>query len=1020
MLLSTISNYHWIENVALRSAKKTQKERTRYVNHTLFYPYVETTGSKHLPTSPRIRLMLMTMKEGYEASICDLVKHLLKEERGDDAEGDVGDDIDDQPARKRRRYAVRSITVNPRTVCDSIGVDLNSILNASKANRPLYDTFKEQLIADGNIHWRLHENGQNVCVMNDINTSTGVLLPASFVHVTCIKQDTEYIVKCSCDIFRLIQRAAKQEIPLVPAEDEIPDASFSCMHCRFFRDFLLNAHEEINREGAALSRPLSMVQKTISEMDVPVKLLGHVMPNATTKFSVRGEGEADYAIVTFNFRRGKCYTRCLDGMCGAKLLNKKKMPKKISITDNSKLCPHMATLYANFETWKGNFPGYFIDDAEENEDEEDEINAPAVDDLNMDDTGIQEGMENANFNMDTGLWEFPALSKHKPYLDFNNPSLIEHTQQRNDFISAQSFRRNTGLYSHMGLVTSVEGRMCQCGAGFDGVNPKLEGTATLYTRMGPLELRYYDHICRNGRCQIGFEEAAQEKGIFFWSSQTAAGDEIGWDFINQVMKTKISFTAFCDEMTRKYQTNNILAAPFMGRKTFIKWFFAWLAAFKLDFRQEIDRWCKYNPKILACDGTHIGVSIRHMHLGQPVTAVDDHDRTLPSKHKRFDRVLLPKKEPRKHLRYLTKKYLNKPFKPEEVLEPHEEELRTAQLLEFVNNMAEEALTDVIYCFATKSQHEEVITILAKLMYMLSGDAAMSSVVPFAGHPTLHNCIRDVQEGNLSPRNAEEMRHYCGEIVQLLHAAIKHECTTMITAFLEYLMLRIELVHSTNREIPDAREIPDTYNPGSGTCYYFSESGNQLRKMPTYKVSRPGKKKNYDDAPEVDDPCTKLYPSVSFGGFGYMFLWFCPIHGHAYGFHLIAGGEGRKDPFSSLYKYMETPPEHIFYDFACQLQEYCLNREPEMFKNTRFWHDLFHSITHLCGPNFKSGRVTGLEGINSEICEQVNGFLQCIKYTASHLSQQHFVFFVQFFLYLLNKDKTKKFEQQAAVAVAGHL
>ena len=117
-------------------------------------------------------------------------------------------------------------------------------------------------------------------------------------------------------------------------------------------------------------------------------------------------------------------------------------------------------------------------------------------------------------------------------------------------------------------------------------------------------------------------------------------------------------------------------------------------------------------------------------------------------------------------------------------------------------------------------------------------------------------------------------------------------------------------------------------------------------------------------------------------------------------------EGHKDPFSSVFKYMEKAPKHIYYDNACQLSEYCLNREPEFFKHIRFWHDLFHSIGHKCGLNFKSGRIHGLAGINSEICEQVNSFLQCIKYTGSHLSQENFIFFVQFFLHL--------------IAVAGHI
>ena len=76
----------------------------------------------------------------------------------------------------------------------------------------------------------------------------------------------------------------------------------------------------------------------------------------------------------------------------------------------------------------------------------------------------------------------------------------------------------------------------------------------------------------------------------------------------------------------------------------------------------------------------------------------------------------------------------------------------------------------------------------------------------------------------------------------------------------------------------------------------------------------------------------------------MFIWFCPIHGYTYGFHLIDGGEGRKDPFSSLFKFKEEMPEHIFYDFACGLSEYALNRAPSLFANTRFWHDV-----SFCGP-----------------------------------------------------------------------
>ena len=163
-----------------------------------------------------------------------------------------------------------------------------------------------------------------------------------------------------------------------------------------------------------------------------------------------------------------------------------------------------------------------------------------------------------------------------------------------------------------------------------------------------------------------------------------------------------------------------------------------------------------------------------------------------------------------------------------------------------------------------------------------------------------------------------------------------------------------------------------------------------------------------------------YPSVSFEGVGYLFLWFCPVHGHSYGFHLIAGGRDAKILLVLYSSTWRKAPKHIYYDNACQLSEYCLNREPEFFKHTRFWHDLFHSIGQKCGFNFKSGRIHGMAGINSETCEQVNSFLHCIKYTGFHLSQEHFIFFAQFFLHLMNEEKTKKFRSQATIAIAGHI
>ena len=122
--------------------------------------------------------------------------------------------------------------------------------------------------------------------------------------------------------------------------------------------------------------------------------------------------------------------------------------------------------------------------------------------------------------------------------------------------------------------------------------------------------------------------------------------------------------------------------------------------------------------------------------------------------------------------------------------------------------------------------------------------------------------------------------------------------------------KLDAIHSVNRPAPPTQEIPSTYNPPSGVAYYFTPSGEQVRKMPEYQVGASGKA-NYDDIPVVHDPCTKNYPGVITAGFGYMFLWFCPIHGHCYGFHLIAGGREEGTHFHLFSNTRRQCPRNYF-------------------------------------------------------------------------------------------------------------
>ena len=169
--------------------------------------------------------------------------------------------------------------------------------------------------------------------------------------------------------------------------------------------------------------------------------------------------------------------------------------------------------------------------------------------------------------------------------------------------------------------------------------------------------------------------------------------------------------------------------------------------------------------------------------------------------------------------------------------------------------------------------------------------------------------------------------------------------------------------------------------------------------------------------KVTSTCSKNYPIVGKKGTTYLFLWFCPLHGHCFGYHMIPIAEGRKDPSASLYLFKENAPEIVMYDFSCQLDEYVRNRESGFYSKTRFFHDIFHGYSHKCGSTFESNRLQGLNEVNTSICEQFNSFLQCIKKSSKLMTQVHYNFYVQFFIHLWNLKKEKSFKEKVDIKSA---
>lgn len=783
----------------------------------------------YLPSSPRNRLMF-TIDSNDHSPLSALLRHLLVKDNylQDGANSEHCEDHP-PPQKRRKKHTRRLVNITPQSVCQHIGDSLMSKLNCAATNRSIYMDFAEQLLTDGIIRWRHHSETEDTCIMNDYNSESGVLLPNSFVHVTCFNDPDDLLLKCTCTIYSLLQRTANQGQKLLPDDnvEVFPDAdSLTCMHCRFYRQYLLNAYEDSTSGTDSLSPALHKVKLSLQYINDPMQLVGSVLPHATTKFSVKDD-DGSTSLVHITFPQNKCYARCMNGMCAANLRNKKKIPKSFSFQDSDRLCPHFKTMVGQLDLLQSFFPNYF-----NNDDDRNDIGHMAQEQNNQDVNVLPE--KPATFNKETGLWDFPAVSKHKP-LEPNNPKFIDGVQRRTDFTTSQNMDALSGLYSGFTLIPNIidaqgNKRKCNCGDFYPDWEPVLKLTTTLFARNGAIQCKCYNMTCVHGipECELSYHEVAEQEGIFFYSDKTAAGDEIGHDFFNITDHGRLSMTAYCDQLSYRYKTTNLASRNFIAPNTFISWLFGWMAAMKIDFRKEVDPWCLHNPKVLACDGTHIGISLKHRNVEKSVTRPDTNEVLKPL-HKRNDRVLIKDVSSRKHLRYLCKKTLTK-LKREDYLDPDEENRRSLHLINYCQAHCEEDAHKFITAFVEDRLDDRIIKAMARFLYLVSGDAALSTVAPFGSHEVITKACDDSINGQCSAATMNDLRKWSTEIGELLVEAERSGSpieVEMVANFATHIIKRVVDIHGQDRPAPQPVRQVGTYDPRTGTAYYFTEHGDKV-------------------------------------------------------------------------------------------------------------------------------------------------------------------------------------------------
>ena len=528
-------------------------------------------------------------------------------------------------------------------------------------------------------------------------------------------------------------------------------------------------------------------------------------------------------------------------------------------------------------------------------------------------------------------------------------------------------------------------------------------------------MEVYGRTCMAGNCFRKYDGV--EDSLFRSSTVIACGYEIGWEFMESVMSSRQTFSGYRKVIQSRYERVSS-PFPFMSLNSFIKWWFSWASAMDIDFRQGCYS-CGKDINILAADGTKLGITMKQSSV-IPMETVED-PTVIQTSNRRYDRTLVNNAMDKTNRKNISK-YIHNLC--EHILGKNKTVTQN-EINNWETNLASLPLQIrmIIWTMLSNVQEMEKKAI-ASFLVVVNKDSSITNLIPISKLQETKAVLQALEGDNYANRIStfiQSTRFFFPELGDLMYTSSKlsgdGKPRESVQSFIHYLVKRIEDIHTDNTE-PAEISMVRKYNPArDGRAYYFNDDGSQLRRVRSHSIDTSKEKTNFDDKPSV--ACNKSYPIVSKKGMTYLFLWFCPAHGHCYGFHVITGSEGRKDAATSLYAYLKKAPQVIFYDFACSLDEYCKNRENGFFKNTKMYHDIFHGYGHSCSEIFKSNRLLGFEGINTSICEQFNSFIQCVKASSKLMTQEHFAFYVQIFIHQWNLQRKNSFLKKLTVAIAGY-
>lgn len=353
------------------------------------------------------------------------------------------------------------------------------------------------------------------------------------------------------------------------------------------------------------------------------------------------------------------------------------------------------------------------------------------------------------------------------------------------------------------------------------------------------EVYHFECENKNPDCKIEFD--FENEAIFVWSKDICLGDEIFHDYFKNMGSTETLFSTFCASTTKTYR-NTGYKASFLSAGTFTSCVISWIINWDIDYRKEVwCPYCQYNPRFLACDGTHVGVTKEHM-LDLEDISKKEKNEVKKTRHRKFDRTLISGKGKnqatlRKYMLGFCNFFRNIKKNKKDGKTFKRNNSHEVAILNLFDDIRAKRVFQLVFDGALPQELNIPVT---SFIHSLNRQASLINFFPTKESTWLREHFEQLRDESLPDNQRfylmKKLAKYRPQFAILFDLAKRHNYTWVMGDFFLFLMDKKDDTHKQDFEdtVDEPTEL-GTYDPSKGIAYGFTPHGGQVRKLPRYAI-----------------------------------------------------------------------------------------------------------------------------------------------------------------------------------------